>query len=129
MSEQFISYDIYTHHRHTWYGYNHQEMEQQQKMEQQRQAVGITQGLAASDIDVSDKTSRECHFPIQLLQLGIQFQCSEGEASVEADRKRIIDRLEESDDKASLDNRYPFLCLHLSLSLSLCLQHLYLYVF
>ena len=64
-----------------------------------RQAVGITQGLAAVDEMACSKAEREEYFPLALIDTGISFVCGEGQASVEEDRMRI---LTEIGDKASL---------------------------
>ena len=54
-------------------------------------SVGITQGLVAADRgDASCKAEREKHFPIQLIHRGITFHCEDGQASVQADKEKII---------------------------------------
>lgn len=64
--------------------------------------VGITQGLAAVDGSISEKAKREQHFPIELLDKGIRFQCLHGAASVKADKELIIRTIGES--SAALDD-------------------------
>ena len=67
-----------------------------------REAAGITDGLVATDRGVSaDKIAREECFPMDLLVIGATFICENGEASVQADKFRI---LAEIDSKAKLLN-------------------------
>mmetsp|Transcript_124186 Transcript_124186/g.277078 ORF Transcript_124186/g.277078 Transcript_124186/m.277078 type:complete len:729 (+) Transcript_124186:23-2209(+) len=63
-----------------------------------RAAVGITNGLAASDGDAWDKRLRETHFPLALLDKGISFQVGECEASFSADRAHILGAFGEGHD-------------------------------
>jgi hypothetical protein len=56
-------------------------------------AVGLVDGLAAVDADSEDKCLREQHFPLVLLDKGIEFKCKDGEASFPADQKRISDAI------------------------------------
>ena len=74
------TYDIYTalEHKGGLYG------------AEKQLAVGITQGLAAVDEYASNKTEREQHFPIHLIECGITFCCENGNASVESDKRKII---------------------------------------
>ena len=71
-SKQGYTYDIYT-----------------EKVEQ-KGAVGITHGLAAVDKNLVAKGDREQFFPIKLADLGVSFRCVDGEASVPADKERIL---------------------------------------
>jgi len=63
--------------------------------------VGITDGLAALDMDAEDKGDRESYFPLSLLDTAIEFQCMEGKASVEEDAIRI--KAEIGDNNSVLD--------------------------
>jgi len=77
MSSEY-TYDIYTALEHKSRG-------------EQLLAVGITQGLAAVDYySAFNKTAREEHFPIELIQRGISFRCENGNASVESDKHKIM---------------------------------------
>ena len=79
-------------------------------VEQPRLAVGIiTKGLAAVDIDLHDKTSREIHFPLALLKGAIDFKCSDGQASFAADRTRILKRIEKDFDEKTGQNGFNML--------------------
>ena len=60
-------------------------------------AVGLVDGLAAIDFASVNKYLREQHFPLVLLDKGIEFKCKDGEASVPADQKRISDAIDEDD--------------------------------
>ena len=80
------TYDMYTALKHTG-----KAMKGGEYVDEQRLAVGITQGMAAVDEGYADhKTEREWHFPIELNQLGIRFCCETGNASVESDKHKII---------------------------------------
>ena len=65
------------------------------------QAVGITSGLAAVDMNSVKKGEREKRFPSALCDIGISFKCEHGEASMPEDRERII--FEIGTDKELLD--------------------------
>ena len=57
----------------------------------QRFAVGITQGLVHVDQgDLVNKSLREKFFPLVLIDRGVTFQCQDGEASVAADKVKIL---------------------------------------
>ena len=64
-----------------------------EECEEERFAVGITQGLAAVDRYHFEKALREEPFPLKLTDNGIAFRCEEGEASVEDDRIKILDEI------------------------------------
>ena len=58
---------------------------------EEREAVGITQGRAECDNNQwVHKSVREAAFPLSLLELGVSFTCQEGQASIEADKDRIL---------------------------------------
>ena len=87
------TYDMYTAMEHEWVKYDGSEREQ-------RSAVGILDGLAAVDNDAEDKGLREQHFPLALLhEHGLKVECRNGNASVDADRLRILDTIGASADK------------------------------
>ena len=51
-------------------------------------AVGITDGLAAIDMDQARvKADREAHFPTSVIQKAMRTKLQDGEASVESDRR------------------------------------------
>ena len=50
----------------------------------------VTGGTAAVDFGAVQKQARERHFPVELLQKGVQFECREGNASVAADKSMIL---------------------------------------
>merc|ERR1740117_1351564 len=78
MSSEY-TYDIYTALEHT------------ALRGKQLLAVGITHGLAAVDGGYAfNKTVREQHFPIDLIQRGVTFSCENGNASVESDKDKIM---------------------------------------
>lgn len=56
----------------------------------ERQAVGITDGLAAADADADDKFGRELQFPLNLLESGLTCECARGEASFAKDKANIL---------------------------------------
>ena len=53
-------------------------------------AVGITDGLAAIDMDQARiKANREAHFPTSVIQKAMRTKLQDGEASVESDRRYV----------------------------------------
>jgi hypothetical protein len=60
---------------------------------EQRWAVGLTEGLVASDRDAQAKTVREAHFPPERLEAPLSANLVNGGSSVEADRSRILNSL------------------------------------
>ena len=83
------TYDMYTAVEHEYEDYNAIAGRSNGRTEQ-RSAVGITDGLAAVDCDAKAKGQREKFFPMELLALGMAVKCREGQASVEADKARIL---------------------------------------
>jgi len=65
--------------------------------------VGITMGLATVDEDAMAKGLREQHFPIELLDRGISFECREGETTEEGDKIRILATIEQNGAAEKLD--------------------------
>ena len=58
---------------------------------EKRAAVTLTtSGTAAVDWNASQKQAREQHFPVELLQKGVVFECQEGNASMAADKSMIL---------------------------------------
>ena len=58
---------------------------------EKRAAVTLTTGgTAAVDFGPNNKQAREQHFPVELLQKGVQFACQEGNASMAADKSMIL---------------------------------------
>ena len=50
----------------------------------------VTSGTAVVDFGAAPKKARERHFPVELLQKGVQFACQEGNASMAADKSMIL---------------------------------------
>lgn len=90
-----FTFDMYTAVDHEWESWDGSEREQ-------RNAVGILDGLAAVDTDAEDKIFREQHFPLALLhEHGLRAECQNGQASMHADKVRILDAI--GDSAAMLD--------------------------
>eukprot|EP00930_Biecheleria_cincta_P013440 TRINITY_DN11974_c0_g1_i1.p1 TRINITY_DN11974_c0_g1~~TRINITY_DN11974_c0_g1_i1.p1 ORF type:complete len:685 (-),score=89.45 TRINITY_DN11974_c0_g1_i1:144-2147(-) len=58
-----------------------------------RLAVGITSGLAPCDYDPGEKTARERHFPIKLIDKAMQVRVQDAQASIEGDRIHILNTI------------------------------------
>ena len=58
--------------------------------EESRSGVGITSGLAAVDFDAEAKMDREYHFPLELVEQGLNFLCAAGNASKQSDKVLIL---------------------------------------
>lgn len=56
----------------------------------EREAVGLTDGLAAADTDAGGKLDRELQFPLELLESGLSCECARGEASFAKDKANIL---------------------------------------
>ena len=106
------TYDMYTSKKHSFrpvLGYG-----------ESRSAVGLTDGLAQNDLShwfgmpsfgsasfgqsTGRKTLRELHFPLELLQTAISFDCSKGESSVIRDKVAILAELEKDGAVETLNN-------------------------
>ena len=59
------------------------------KKDEERLAVGLTDGVAPSDVTPLWQIKRQQHFPLALTDIGISFDCMQGEASVPEDEQRI----------------------------------------
>ena len=76
------TYDLYTALEHTD-GYG--------DYDEKKFAVGITQGVVWIDRGSSyNKSGREQHFPLELVDCGVVFACQDGAATEEADKVKII---------------------------------------
>ena len=60
---------------------------------EQRHAVGLTEGLCASDLHAQSKTAREAHFPSAVLERALHARIQGGASSVESDRVHILNAL------------------------------------
>jgi len=82
------TYDMYTYFEHSWVG-----KRQGQGSHESRKAVGITEGLSASDHTAQDKHNRERHFPRSLIQQGLNVDCRTSKATMLGDKDRILKQI------------------------------------
>jgi len=64
-------------------------------VQEQRQAVGITEGLGAHDRHQKDKQYRQLHFPPDLIEKGLKVACATAEATEKEDEIRILSQVGE----------------------------------
>merc|ERR1712166_313193 len=91
------TYDLYTALKHTATNSSTGD-------DEERLAVGVTEGLVHLDGGSAyEKSQREEHFPLELIDRGVGFKCAEGAASVEADKVNILAEIGELTD--ALDDK------------------------
>ena len=87
------TFDIYTALVHTIEKYWDLDSNGKRR-DEQRQAVGLTDGVAPSEEHPYWQTSRQQHFPLVLTDIGISFDCMNGQASIPMDEQRIKQAIE-----------------------------------
>jgi len=92
-----LKYEVYTAKKHDSKGFNGRS--------RPRSAVGIIDGLGVRDHhsaeDTEDKALREVHFPVGLAKQAFQLTLETAQASVEADRVKILNTIAEQADLAA----------------------------